>query len=255
MKLIDIHNHLGFSASDEIGQTAEELLGKMDRQDVDISVVFPSDEQERSESYRLPNDKIIEAVRKYPKRLIGLARVNPLEECAADEVKRCLDEGLKGIKLHPTTERFHPAKLRPVLEDVLAAGYAPVVLFHSYHTPGAKPGLWKSIIRDFSRTTFIIGHAGRDDARIAVELTRTFPNAYLEISTNSFNRVNMIIRGTQNFPSAPIDKILYGSDCPYERPSDNVDKVMKACETYEEREMIYFKNAEYILFGKPRDRD
>ena len=63
MKIIDAHNHIGDRRGRK-GQTAEEIIAKMDASGIDQAVVF---------SY-VPypnNDYISESVKAYPDRLIG----------------------------------------------------------------------------------------------------------------------------------------------------------------------------------------
>ena len=65
MKIIDAHNHIGDRRGRK-GQTAEEIIAKMDASGIDQAVVF---------SY-VPypnNDYISESVKAYPDRLIGFA--------------------------------------------------------------------------------------------------------------------------------------------------------------------------------------
>ena len=81
----------------------------MDAAGVALSVVtgFAFADQNRCAA---SNDYIIEAVRRYPDRLIGLGAVQPLAgDKAVYEVERCLNAGLRGSRRAST--RW--AKFRP----------------------------------------------------------------------------------------------------------------------------------------------
>lgn len=55
------------------------------------------------------NNAMAEAQRKYPKRIIGLAHVNPLEESAPRELERSVKElGLKGASFNTNTKGIYP---------------------------------------------------------------------------------------------------------------------------------------------------
>ena len=110
------------------------LLDAMDGLRIEQVVVCPF----KPPGYDLlrANETVAEAVRSYPDRLIGLARVDPWQggEGAMAEVDRCVEElGLRGIFLHPWEETFNisgpqvdpiaVAAGRHQIPVVVAAGY------------------------------------------------------------------------------------------------------------------------------------
>jgi len=75
---------------------ADELVAAMDRQGVDVSVVFGFPWNDAGKTVR-HNNYVMEAVTRYPDRLIGLCCLNPLLPGAVAEIERCLAGGLCGV--------------------------------------------------------------------------------------------------------------------------------------------------------------
>ena len=73
----------------------------MDESGVERAVVCPMD-RHLAVYNRDGNDLVLSAVKRHPRRLIGLATANPWYGAGAvEEVRRALAEGLTGLKLHP----------------------------------------------------------------------------------------------------------------------------------------------------------
>ena len=87
--------------------TAEELIANMDREGIDVSVVLNIGWSSH-ELCRETNDYIMEAIARYPRRLVGFCAVQPLAgEKAIVELERCIKGGVKGIgELRCDTQGF-----------------------------------------------------------------------------------------------------------------------------------------------------
>ncbi len=75
---------------------AEQLIAEMDAQGVDKAVTFGFPWR-TAETFQRHNDYILEAVARYPDRLIGFCCMDALEPSAPAEVERCLKAGLGGV--------------------------------------------------------------------------------------------------------------------------------------------------------------
>ena len=75
---------------------AESTVAVMDEQGVDKSVVFGFPWR-TFDTVKQNNDYIIEAISRYPDQLIGFCCVNAFHAKAANEVERCLDNGMQGV--------------------------------------------------------------------------------------------------------------------------------------------------------------
>jgi uncharacterized protein len=110
------------------GQDLSPLLRAMDEQGVDMgaicAVVRPGEDEEAA------NRGIVDHVHAHPDRLVGLACVVPTEGDAPARLQRwVLEEGLRGLKLHPSMQSFFPseARVRPTIEAAAELG-VPVLL-------------------------------------------------------------------------------------------------------------------------------
>jgi uncharacterized protein len=98
--------------------TPRALLLALEGAEVDAAVVAPC--QPGDHAYDRANEAVGEAVQETPTRLIGLARVDPLQgESALAELSRAQTElGLTGLLLHPWEDSF--PLTHPMVEPLLA---------------------------------------------------------------------------------------------------------------------------------------
>jgi predicted TIM-barrel fold metal-dependent hydrolase len=84
---------------------AEELLASMDSNNIDKSVRVPV--QPKTHRLEPQNEAIAVTQARYPDRFIGFCRVDPRQEEAITELRRCvLQFGLKRLLLHPIEEGY-----------------------------------------------------------------------------------------------------------------------------------------------------
>jgi uncharacterized protein len=109
------------------GQSYGELIDRMDRAGIDVSVIAPA----RPVDYHLGpgNDLVVALQSSHPDRVAGLVRVDPNRADAAEEARRGLARGLRGVLLHPREEVYavNDARVDPVLA-VCADHGVPVVV-------------------------------------------------------------------------------------------------------------------------------
>src|SRR5690606_15265555 len=115
--IVDAHCHIG--ETPHFRQTADDLLAQMDTNGIDRAVICGSGRHIVVENEE-GNRYIAEAVRKYPDRFYGFASVNPwYGDKAVAELRRAVEDGLVGLKLHPSMQGY-PAH-DPIIEPVVAA--------------------------------------------------------------------------------------------------------------------------------------
>jgi uncharacterized protein len=137
----------------------EELLASMDANGIDKSVIVPV----QPKTYRLEpqNEAIAVTQARYPDLLIGFCRVDPRQEDAVTELRRCvLRLGLKGLMLHPMEEGYtinegHAVRLVTEagslgVPTIIAAGYPWV----------AHASQIRSVAEQAEETTIIMSHGG-----------------------------------------------------------------------------------------------
>ena len=86
-----------------------------DRYGVSRANVFCLDEPDRVPAFRAGNDRTLAFAAEAKGRLIPFVRLD-LTDSPIEEAERCLDQGARGIKLHPRAQRFllNDERLAPV---------------------------------------------------------------------------------------------------------------------------------------------
>ncbi len=124
---------------------ADQLIAAMDADGVDVAVTFGfgwSDQEIAHDS----NDYVLEAMRRYPGRLVGLAVVQPLAGArAVAEVERCARAGMRGVgELMPHGQGYRLSDielLAPLAEaaqalDLIVLTHASEPVGHLYRGKG-----------------------------------------------------------------------------------------------------------------------
>ena len=174
MHLIDIHTHIYPPAvahkaaasirefyqlnTQEMDGTAETLLKKGDEVGIDRFVILPV--AVRPDRTRHINNFILEQVAIQP-RFIGFGTIHAAMENIADEARYIMDQGLKGIKMHPDTQAFaiDDPRLFPAYEEI--QGKIPVI----FHMGDARynyshPAQLKCVLDQFPKLQVIAAHFG-----------------------------------------------------------------------------------------------
>ena len=174
MHLIDIHTHIYPPAvahkaaasirefyqlnTQEMDGTAETLLKKGDEVGIDRFVILPV--AVRPDRTRHINNFILEQVAIQP-RFIGFGTIHAAMENIADEAQYIMDQGLKGIKMHPDTQAFaiDDPRLFPAYEQI--QGKIPVI----FHMGDARynyshPAQLKGVLDQFPKLQVIAAHFG-----------------------------------------------------------------------------------------------
>lgn len=218
--LIDAHNHLGGpDKGDGKSQGPDEILASMDRAGIERAVVFPFCEEDPGVSFSRCNDYIAAAAVAHPDRLIGFCRLDPnFRELAVRELERSVQAlGLRGIKLHPTSQNFSLDD--PWLYEILAASQdmgLPVV-FDTGKKMSPPAGIARLAGR-YPSLKIIMAHINLLDESIAA--AKASPNIYLG-TTAYFN----LKRIAQAVSEVGAHRFISGSDSPYIKIGREVDKV------------------------------
>jgi predicted TIM-barrel fold metal-dependent hydrolase len=150
--------------------TAEELVASMAESGVDVSLAFPfgwSDPGIIEEC----NSYLIQVMRDYPGRVIGLATAQPLAGARAlAEVERCARAGMPGIgELMPHGQGYRLSDVRlltPLMEAARALGlfvltHTSEPVGHLYRGKGdVSPGDFQAFITAFPDVRVVAAHWG-----------------------------------------------------------------------------------------------
>lgn len=184
---------------------------------------------------------------------IPFCTVNPsLVSHPAQEVKKFIRMGAKGIKLYPSYNHFYPneSSLYPVYHLAEELGFPVLIHTGSSVFKGAKikyadPLHLDEVASDFPQLKLLMAHSGRglwyDKAFF---LSRIHENLYLEIS--GLPPQNLL----DYFPDMEknIDKFVFGSDWPgIERIDSNVEAIKELPLAEDSIRKILYHNAARIL--------
>src|SRR5439155_9388510 len=92
-------------------KTIEEVAGEYGDRDV-LGVVLDWDDHSATGRGWMGNDWLAGLSARFPGVLMAFGSVDPHDEKATDEMARCRDLGLKGLKFHPPLERLDPGQVR-----------------------------------------------------------------------------------------------------------------------------------------------
>lgn len=231
------------------GNSADEMIGMMDENGIDVVVTFPPRPTPIGwDSYLKANNIVADAVKKYPNRIIGFVRFSPYYSEVIDYLQEAIDKmGFSGLKLHPKNEAFSinsETLVHPLMEK--AAKLRIPVLTHSGHSDFCTPLLVSQLAESFPDVTLIMGHMGGDRPGDAIYFAKRIDNLVLE---TSLNQPLSILKSA--IKEVGVEKIVFGSDMggvalPYS-PKYEIMRFDYLDITDAEKEMVMGKNIARIL--------
>jgi len=237
--------------------TAEDVIASMERARVDISVVLNIGWTTHELCVKT-NDHIIEAVARYPDRLVGFCAVQPQAgEAAVAELERCAKAGLKGVgELRPDTQGFNLADkeaMRPLVEAMMEyqmvfLTHASEPVGHSYPGKGIiTPDILYRFVSNFPQLTIVLAHWGGGLPFYALmpEVAEALGNVYFDTAASPFLYRDAIFKHVIEI--AGPDKILFGTDYPLIRQGRLLKSVRSLDLPEEIKDMILGGNAQRIL--------
>lgn len=242
---IDSFTYLGQSLFG-YGQSADELLARMDASGVQACVVCPM----KPRGYHLgpANDLVAEAAARQP-RFIPLARVDPnLGDDALAGLQRALDQlRARGLFLHPWEENFriNGPLIDPLFEQC-AAAQAPVVIATGYPwvSEAAQVG---DLARRFPTVPMLMTHGGQINISglgqfDAFEVLRRHPNVSIE--TSGVYRQDFLEDVARELGP---ERVLFGSNSPRMDMRLEVERPRWANLPDDARELILAGNARRLF--------
>ena len=225
-----------------------------------MAVIFDVDHETRT-GVKISNAETAGWMQKYPKTFIGFGSVDPWKgNAAVDEVKRCADMGLRGMKFQQATQAFNPTNSRffPIYEACVRLKLP--VIFHTGTTAiGAGTPGGRGLVLEYCRPIpyideiaarypelrIIIAHPAWpwQDEMLAIAMHKE--NVYLDLSGWSPKYFPpSLVQYTNTFLK---DKVMFGSNHPYISPKRWLDDYDKAGFKPELKEKILKENAKRVL--------
>ncbi len=195
------------------------------------------------------NNAVLAAMQRFPEKLDGFCFVQPGNGRAAlDEIDRCLDKGMLGVKLYNQFKYSDPIVFS-IAEKCIERDIP--FLGHSAHLTDAKSLAAQPKTSDsldfcqlsgrYPKLKLVLGHVnGGGDWEWAIKGLRDCPNVLLDTS-GSVLESDTIEYCVEELGA---DRILFATDQTME---GCVGKILTADLTPEDREKIFWKNAQRIL--------
>jgi predicted TIM-barrel fold metal-dependent hydrolase len=239
MKIIDARvNTCGPDKTDGAKQSPEEIIANMNKAGVDKAVIFPFNEINPGISFSLANDYIAKAVKSYPDRLIGFARLDPnYGDRALNELERAINKlELNGIKLHPSSQKFNLDN--PYVLQILkkAAELRIPVIFDS-GKPNSQPSAFSKLAEAVPEAKIIMAHMR---GKNYIEVVKKHSNLFL--GTACMFNTDKIQEAVEKLGT---EKLIAGSDSPYVEMEREIEKYDLLPE--KERKLILGGNIERIM--------
>ncbi len=179
--------------------------------------------------------------------LYGFGTLHADMDKPQEEIERIISLGLRGIKLHPDSQKFNMDDERLMkLYPILAERRLPV-LFHcgDYRYDYSHPHRLVHILDAFPSLMVIGAHfGGWSLPDLALEYLKD-KRCYLDISS-SLAFIGRV-RAKELIRIYGAERILFGSDFPMWMPQDELKRFYDIGLTERENEMILHENAEKIL--------
>ena len=230
--------------------TADGLLDLMKADGISKSVVLNT--VTNPKQVDKVNSFALETMENHPE-FIPFCSIHPLTEEPKEKLKNLKDSGIKGIKLHPDyvgimfdDPAFHPilqAASDLKLPVVIHAGFDPVSP-NKLHSP---PDAILNVLREFPNLILVAAHLGGVLIWDEVVEKLCGKNLYLDTAF-CCERIGITAeQGKKIFDSHPHEKILFGSDAPWARPSEILNFIENIGISEEGKELVLHKNAERLL--------
>ncbi|MBI3946052.1 MAG: amidohydrolase family protein [Armatimonadetes bacterium] len=252
--IYDIHVHVGSAVrrfDGSAGEAAEEMMARarlhgIERQCISSllnpgNLAYPSLEQVRQ-----GNDHALSLAAAYPRHYLPFCYLNPRHERAAlDELHRCSDRGVVGIKLLVSCKASDPL-VDPILER--AAALRLPVLQHAWNkTVGQREHESTSAdVAEAGRrhpgTHLIMAHLMGAGYRGVLDIA-PMPNVHVDLSGGE-PETGIVEYAVRHLGA---ERVLFGSDAPGRSYGVQLGKVLGADLTPGQRDLILWGNAERIL--------
>jgi len=207
VQIIDCHTHIGQDV-DGHRMTADHLIKGMNDASINKSIIFPLNDPRNRTTFSEPNDAILLASKVYSDRFIPFFRLNPNEEWKPEFDLR-LEQGFKGVKLHPRSQNFKflAPKALKIYEECEKNNL--VLLLHAGFGLEEIADELYTIAKKFPKLNIILGHGGFVDIDNVIAKLSKRDNVLFDTSTTKIFDIFDFLK------KVDFRKIAFGSDIPY----------------------------------------
>lgn len=226
--------------------TPDALEDSMIQTGVDISVTMPI--ATKPQQFDTINE-FAKSTRS--EKIIPFGAIHPMSEDIDSKLSYLYEEGFSGIKLHPDYQGVYADDSEFISLVRKATDKGMYVMIHSGQDTGIKPpfraevGRIKTLLNKVDEEFVILAHMGGFAEWDAVLKDLAKTRAYFDTSVVS--RFIPMPQYREIIAEHGADRILFGSDQPWESPQDTLKFLKKANLTPDEEALITYKNAAKIL--------
>lgn len=235
-KKIDAHAHVGyFGGWCDVGVTPEEMIAQMDLYNIEKTVIST-----------YPIGESIEAVDKYPDRLIGAAWINPCEAGCIEQARDAVENhGFKAIKLHPLLNAYvaNDPCVFPVAE--LAGELDIPLMIHTGHPPFSLPWSVAQLAELYPDVKMVMVHMGHGNGiyiQAAIDLAKKYDNLYLETSG-----MPMHTKIKEAYETVGSDRVMWGTDMPFHHPTVEAQRTLVSGLEDDQLKDVFYNNVKALL--------
>ena len=235
-----MHGHLGRCRFAIPDISIDSIVQTMDK--IGVESVVCSHMQVMSTDCAWGNRQILEAMRDHAGRVLGYVGLwpGPADEMQA-EMKRCLDDGFVGLKLHNIHGLAYTDERYAVAMAMANERRLPVLL----HTWGTNEIFCqvRKLAEKYRDAAFLLAHAGSSAEDEYVKIACEFENVYLDTAASAAPRglIERLVSG------AGAKKIVWGSDAYFLNMAQQIGKVLGAKISDDEKAHVLGHNAQHLL--------
>jgi len=200
------------------------------------------------------NDLVINAMKQFPDRFLGQVTINPiyLKE-SLEEIKRCINEGMIGLKVYnqvkindpafyPIIEKFIDLKMMILMHSGSAIGFGGQRTKYGNRQPnGSTPDDFVDVAKRYPEAMLQYAHTGGGgDWEYACKSIKDYPNIYVDTS-GSNNEGNMVDFALKYLGE---DRLFFGTDGSYYQ---GVGTILASNLNDAQKKKIFFVNFNNIL--------
>ncbi len=230
------------------GGTLAELKAAMAEKQVDISVIMPI--ATKVTQYKTINGYAEEITD--GRSVISFASLHPYQDNIDETLQDIVSRGFKGIKLHPDYQGVYADDEKFISLVRRAAELGLYITIHAGKDFGIYPPYravaehLRPLLEHVDSSRVILAHMGAfmewDEAE------RLINDFNMYIDTSVVSRYISLEQYRRIIDRRGADRVLFGSDSPWEDPRKSLAFLKASGVSEEETELITHKNAEKILF-------
>jgi predicted TIM-barrel fold metal-dependent hydrolase len=234
--------------------SAEDLVAAMDRSGVDKAVTFGFAWADAGLCHAA-NQYVLDAVSRWPERLVGFALVNPVAPGARDELEWALQAGLRGLgELMPDGQGYTLDDPRlEALVDEMTEWKRPTLIHAGEPVGHAYAGKSRSTLQPLyhlasrhPQAKLVAAHWGGGlwSYELMPEVRKVLENVYYDTAASLY------LYRDEIFPLAArivADKVLFGTDYPLLEPRHLIERMQRSGLTDSQLRAMLSGNATRLL--------